>query len=227
MIDTTPAIATTRQQIDALVGEVLRSDLALTGKYPLLALDGRPGGSPSLPAGQTASGPAGLVQSLSLDLGNGRLETSVVAARPAAVLVKLSYHGRWRATVDGAPVTPQLVAPGLLAVPVPQGQHDVRVWYGPVSGGTYAGLFGLGLLALVGLAWLDRRGRRRSSAGAASRQPLLVGAERVDDLVVDEVVGAEVSDDEVVAGAAVVAGAVVVGAAAGTREASVGSSFTA
>lgn len=231
VVDTTTAIASSRQQIDAAVGEVLRAGLALQGKYPLLALDGRAAGAPSSPAGQSPAGPAGSVSALRLDLGNGRLQATVDAARPAAVLVKMSYHGRWRATVDGVSVAPQVVAPGLLAVPVAAGQHEVVAWYAPVPGRTYGALALAALAVLALLAWLDHRAR----CGAATRpraplgdrrgegQPLVVDGDLAGLVVAD----ASVVDAEVVGAAVGVGAAAVDGGAAGTRAASVGSSLTA
>lgn len=237
VIDTTTAIASSRQQIDAAVGEVLRSGLALQGKYPLLALDGRATSAPSSPPGQSAGGPAGSVEALQLNLVDGRLRATVGATRAAAVLVKMSYHGRWQATVDGVSVPPQVVAPGLLAVPVAAGRHDVVAWYAPVPGPTYGALALMALAMLALLAWYDRRSRARTVPRSTARlgdgrggdrqpvdQPLVVDGDRVGLVVA----GASVVDADAVGGAAVGAGAAVVGGgAAGTRAASVGSSFTA
>jgi hypothetical protein len=216
VVDITAPIATSGQQIDVAVSEQLRSRLPLDGKYPALALDGMPAASPTS-NGSTTAGRPGVVETVDEALVDGRVSATVRADRSAAVLVKVSFHGRWRATVDGAPVRPQLVAPGYVAVPVPSGRHSVVAWYEPVSSATYASWAAVGIGALAGLALFDRRRRRAQSSVVVVDREGLERSEVVDVSEVSEV--SEVSD--VVEGEAVVVGEAVV---AGTRDASVGSS---
>ena len=44
---------------------------------------------------------------------------------PAYLLLKASYHPGWQATVNGKPTPVHAVAPNLMAVPLPAGQHEV------------------------------------------------------------------------------------------------------
>jgi hypothetical protein len=212
VIDITAPIASTRQGVDVATAEFLRSRLPLEGKYPSLALADDVGAAPA-PAGPRP-GQAGSVESSRFERDADRFTATVTATRDAAVLVKVSFHGRWHATVDGVPARTAVVAPGLLAVPVAAGRHTVDVTYRPVSGFTYGALFALAVAVLGLLAALDRRTRQRP------RQPSVVVVDRPGRDVLDDSVAVVAGD--VVAGAAVVAGAV-----AGTRDASVGSSLTA
>jgi len=77
------------------------------------------------------------------------------------VLSEVIYPG-WRASVDGRPVN-LLRADGVLrGVPVPAGQHTVRVWYAPASLRLGLALSGLALILVVGVAaW--RLGRVRKT----------------------------------------------------------------
>jgi hypothetical protein len=49
----------------------------------------------------------------------------------AAVMLKLTWHPRWHATVDGRPARTLHVTPGFVAVRVPAGRHAVRFAYQP------------------------------------------------------------------------------------------------
>jgi uncharacterized membrane protein YfhO len=89
-----------------------------------------------------------------------------VTSRPPVVVLKESYHPRWRATVDGREVPTQMVALSLVAVAVPAGDHRVVFQYVPYSGWNYALLFALGGVTLIGLVMLDRRASRMRGSNA-------------------------------------------------------------
>jgi hypothetical protein len=170
VVDTTPAITTTSQGIDVAVDAFLHSDLPSQARYPLLALNGRDPGSPTLPGGSAE--PSGLPGAVSLAYGSvdGVVGGVVTATRPAAVVLKMSAHPRWHATVDGEPARVRVVAPGFMAVDVPAGTHRVEFTYEAVSGAETVGWFALGAIALGGLWMLDRRlsrSRRRASSRSA------------------------------------------------------------
>jgi hypothetical protein len=82
----------------------------------------------------------------------------VRADRATHVLLRVTYHPLWRATVDGQPVRPLHVMPSYLAVPVAAGEHEVQLAYRP--GRSRAVLVVLGGVALLGLAGAERRRRR-------------------------------------------------------------------
>jgi hypothetical protein len=86
---------------------------------------------------------------------------TIRTSRPGhPLLVKVSYHPRWRAEgADG----PYLVSPGLMLV-VPRG-HEVRLWYQARDWSDVLG-WGLGALAvLAGLVTAARRRRRTPAPG--------------------------------------------------------------
>jgi len=116
-----------------------------------------------LATGSEAGAPGRVVRQHAA-LQNGRFSGTVEADRPAVVLLKATYHPRWRATVDGKPVQTQMLAPALVGVPVPAGTHEIEFQYEPISAWTYAWLFAVGIVALVALAviprWLERRHAR-------------------------------------------------------------------
>ena len=81
---------------------------------------------------------------------------AITVDRPAYVLFKSSFHQGLRAAVDGVPVQTLLVTPGMLAFPVPSGQHRVKVWYQPMAL-KYVLLF-VGIAGVLALA-LQRKNR--------------------------------------------------------------------
>jgi hypothetical protein len=140
----------------------LDSEQLARGQYRTVAYDGEAAAAPS--ATGSEEGTPGRVVRQHAAPQNGRFSGTVEVDRPAVVLLKATYHPRWRATVDGKPVDTQMIAPALVGVPVPSGTHEIEFHYEPISGFTYAWLFAIGVLALVALAaiprWLARRGAR-------------------------------------------------------------------
>jgi hypothetical protein len=171
VIDTTPAIATSRDGLEAAIAPFLASTMPLEGRYPLLALDGATAPAPTLPPGTPGGSSAGSVVSAEVEAGGNRYVATVDADRDAAVLVKTAYHPRWRAEVDGRPADTVLVAPGLLAVEVPAGRHQVEAHFAGFPRLPRVGLVLLGVGTLAALAWLDRRRADRLRRAAPEAQP--------------------------------------------------------
>jgi len=92
----------------------------------------------------------------------------------AAVMLRLTWHPRWRATVDGLPVKTLHVTPGFVAVRVPAGRHDVRFAYEP--GGAKTALLVMAGLVFIGLLATERS--VRAVRAASSLEARLVGAAR-------------------------------------------------
>jgi hypothetical protein len=188
VVDTTPALRAARADVGTVSGPFLASSMPLDGRYPVLALDGAAAPSPTLPAGATVEAegagaePAGRVDSLTADPGGGAYSASVDAARDAALLVKVSYHPRWSAEVDGRPADTLSVAPGLLAVAVPAGVHRVDVRYAGFPVAWRLLLAAAGIAGLAALWWVDRRSSRGSPAPAAA----FAGSGRLQLLSPDE-----------------------------------------
>jgi hypothetical protein len=157
VVDTSGPIAATRDDLTTATSAFLRSDLPDRGRYPTVAFGGRPAAAPTLAEGHDPEGPAGEVLETEASSADGRFSGRVRAARPAAVALAASFDPRWTATVDGRPVPVQMLAPALVGVPVPAGEHRVAFVYEPISSWAYALWFGLGIGAVWLLAALDRR----------------------------------------------------------------------
>ena len=80
---------------------------------------------------------------------------TVESAAPARIRLHLVNYRPWRATRNGAPLTPQTEnGSGLMIIPVPAGRSEVRVWFGHTSdrtAGPVVSLLGLAIFAVV--AW--------------------------------------------------------------------------
>jgi hypothetical protein len=105
-----------------------------------------------------------------------RLALEVAAPAPAFVVIADSWFPGWTATVDGVAV--EIAPTNLLVrgVAVPAGRHRLEMRYetfGMRAGvaATRAGLGAWTLLALAGIGYAVRRGRRRGSAEIRSATP--------------------------------------------------------
>jgi hypothetical protein len=87
------------------------------------------------------------------------ISVAVDAVADGLLILSEVYYPGWRASVDGLPA-PVLRADGLLrGIPIPQGQHVVRVWYAPASvrAGLAISALALILIGAVGV-WYMLRG---------------------------------------------------------------------
>jgi hypothetical protein len=55
------------------------------------------------------------------------------APRWSLVVSSIPFWPGWKVTVDGKRVEPMRVNAVFLGFPIPRGEHDVRVWYAPIS----------------------------------------------------------------------------------------------
>jgi hypothetical protein len=94
----------------------------------------------------------------------GLLEAEVNASAPTLVVIAQSFYPAWRATVDGVN-TPLLRANlAFQAVPIPVGQHHVRLVYADAMFRIGA-VISVGSLVLCGLAWWRlRKAQRRNTS---------------------------------------------------------------
>jgi hypothetical protein len=169
VIDTVaPAIEADNENLAQKMKPLLHGEHLGNRRLPTVAFDGEPAATPTLRRGEDPTGFAGTVLQESVALDDGRFRGVVDARRPAVVMVKASYHPRWRATVDGQPVETEFIAPSFVGVKVPPGEHVVQFWY--KSYPSYIWLFLLsalgvgGLVAFDVLAWRARRRRRADAA---------------------------------------------------------------
>ena len=127
--------------------------------------------SPGTVIDQTADGDA------------GRYTARVTMARPGYTMLRVAYHPRMEATVDGVRRPTVMVAPAFVGVLVPAGTHEIAFTYEQYP--NYALLFLAGLAAVAALVYLDRRWRGRYLAPIAT-PPMFPDREPEPELVVSE-----------------------------------------
>ena len=169
VVDTTPAIDTTVAGLPQAITPFLESDLAQRDVYPLLTIGGQPTATPTLAAVPRSSSPPGTVSSEYGLPYQGAFGGTVELSRSGTVVVPVSFHPRWRVTVDGVERPLEMVAPGFLAVSVGAGRHLVEFRYDPVPFYGTLCLVGLGVAVLAAVATLDRRSRRDARDARAAR----------------------------------------------------------
>jgi len=164
VVDVLPPIVADRTDLGIRVADWWHSDLPARGANPGIAFEGHPAPEPTVTADDLPTTPAGRVIGENVDLRDGRATTTVVADRPAMVMLKTTFDPRWQVTVDGVPQEPQMIAPSFVGREVPAGRHTVRFVYEPFP--RYDVMLLIGLLTLIGLALVPGRLRaRRSPAG--------------------------------------------------------------
>jgi hypothetical protein len=83
------------------------------------------------PIGAAAPEPLGVVLEQTVDLADGRVDASVEVRSQSLLVLSATFDPGWRVTVDDAPARLQMVTPGVVAVPLEPGRHDVRFrWKG-------------------------------------------------------------------------------------------------
>jgi hypothetical protein len=167
LVDVLPPISADRTNLGLRLQDWFRSDLPGRGANPGVSFEGEPAPEPTVSADDLPDTPAGTVVSEDVDLRDGLATATVIADRPAMVMLKASFDPRWQVTVDGIAVAPEMIAPSFVGRTVPAGRHVVRFEYEPFP--RYDILLAIGVLTLLGLAllpgWFARRRERRSSLG--------------------------------------------------------------
>jgi hypothetical protein len=154
VVDRSAAISADRADMATAMRGFMGSDLASRGIYPGVAFAGAAGSPPTFTGATPPHGPAGTVVAQTQFLENGVFTATVDAKRRAVVLLKASFDPRWTATVDGRRVQPTMMAPSLVGVDVPAGEHGVRFEYEPYA--RYPLLLILGAITLLGLTLVPR-----------------------------------------------------------------------
>ncbi len=134
----------------------LQSGRADRGSYDAVAFQSDP--VLALTAPQGGAAPGTVLRSFE-NGDDGRYRADVSLTRPGVVVLKVSYHGRWKAFVDGAAVPIGMVAPSFVGVPVPAGNHTVQFRF--VSADRHVPLLLLAVLAFTALFLGERLLRRR------------------------------------------------------------------
>jgi len=98
---------------------------------------------------------------LSEEVGSNYFVANVTVERESMLLLKATYHPNWRATVDGVKTDTVMLMPSFVGVPLPPGDHKVRIEYR--SSRLRVILLGLGLITLPLIAMGEKRGTALSS----------------------------------------------------------------
>jgi hypothetical protein len=169
VVDTTPAIVADRTNLGQRVNDFLASSAPADGKIPVIAFGGDAAAAPTEGFGPSATGSPGEVDVQFERPDDGVFGGTVTANRPAVVMLKATYHPRWKVTVDGKPAKTEMIAPSFVGVRVPAGQHTVEFEYVPYP--DYWLLFLVGFLTLVALAVVPRWWARRARARSRGSEP--------------------------------------------------------
>jgi hypothetical protein len=102
--------------------------------------------------GPARRGPPGEVKVL--EESTESLEVEVSSQNGGVLTTRRAFLSLYRATIDGEPAEPRVANLHKLAVEVPPGHHEVRLW---VDRSTVAPSFALALLAFLGLLLVARR----------------------------------------------------------------------
>jgi hypothetical protein len=162
------SIPANRTDLGARSRPVLSSGLAAGGAYLGVRYGAAGGGDGRLPPVRSQP-PAGQVSAERADLAGGEASATLRMRRPGVAVLSVSYDPGWTATVNGRRRPVRMVAPALAAVDVPAGtDHVVFRFHGYRDYPELLALSGLAL-AVVALAPVYARRRRRASAGAQMR----------------------------------------------------------
>jgi hypothetical protein len=157
VVDTTgPAIVEDQTNVASRSANFLFSQQLARRQYPTVAFDGDQAAAPTVSPGVDPAGAAGFVELQSSSPADGIFKGEIVANRVAAVLLKVSYDPRWRVTLDGIDVAPQMIAPAMVGRTVAPGRHSITFQYVPAT--DYPLLLAIGVLGLVALAVGPRLG---------------------------------------------------------------------
>ena len=160
VVDTVaPPIVADRTDLGTRTASFLTSDDLRAERYPTVAFAGAPAAPPTVSAGGSPpSEPAGSVLRERDDPVDGVFTATVVARRPAMVLLRSSWDNRWQVTVDGHAVEPQMVAPSFVGRTISAGEHSIAFRYAAFP--WYWVLFLLAGVAVASLWTFDRRAAR-------------------------------------------------------------------
>jgi hypothetical protein len=165
VVDTRGVIEADRTRMGSAMAGFLTSPQLGEGVFPTVAFAGLPAAPSTLPAGLASTGGPGNLIGETSRPEEGWFATRVSIDRVGMVVLKASFDPRWRVTVDGVEVSPQMVAPALVGRIVPPGEHTVVFRYQPYP--AYSLLLGIGAATLAALQFgprLASRARRRRAA---------------------------------------------------------------
>jgi len=152
VVDTVgPTVHANNADLGPLSTSILRGSDLQNDLYHPMQFASTPPGRPSWAGPGAPAVAPGTVLSEHDDLQTGDVSAQVTARRSSVALLSASFDNRWTVTVDGAPATPQMIAPSLVGVAIPSGTHTVHFHYAPYP--YYWVWLALGLIAIVVLRW--------------------------------------------------------------------------
>jgi hypothetical protein len=174
VVDTGTPIEADRTNLGSKIAPWLSSDLPEADVYPGIAFGGFAPPDATVADDEIRESAPGTVLGVSLRLGEGRASATVEVSRPAAVILEASFDNRWRVTVDGQEVEPQMFAPGIVGRLVPPGRHEVAFEYVPFP--RYDLLLAIGVVTFLALVFVPRRlargtPRARTTEAPSDREP--------------------------------------------------------
>jgi hypothetical protein len=173
VVDVLPPIEANRLNLGDRLEDWFRSSLPARGLFPSISFASTPPAPPTTTEETAPATEAGVVEVEDVDLRDGSATATVVARRPAAVILKTSFDPRWQVTVDGDPVQPRMMAPSFVGASVPAGRHVVTFTYEPFP--RYDVMLLIGALTLLAL-WLGPRWLRSRRELADDLVPPFVAA---------------------------------------------------
>jgi hypothetical protein len=166
LVDVLPPVEAGRTNLGLRGADWLRSDLPGRGAHPGVAFEGHDAPRPTVSPDALPETPPATVESERVDLRAGTATATVVADRPAMVMLKTSFDPRWQVTVDGIAVEPEMIAPSFVGRTVPAGRHVVSFTYEPFP--RYDLLLLIGVVTFLVLWFVPRALARRTRADAGS-----------------------------------------------------------
>lgn len=161
LVDVDGSYPAARDTVGKAAVDVLREGaLGTPPAFPVVTFNDLPPVASTTVAGATAA--PGTVRMQTDDGDAGRYTASVDLAREGYAMLRVAYHPRMKAYVDGVSQPTVMLAPAFVGVRVPAGAHEVVFAY--ESYPHYRVLLAVMLLAFGGLVFVDRRSRGRHLA---------------------------------------------------------------
>jgi hypothetical protein len=160
LVSTKGTIVENRTDIGANTRGYLRSSLPGRGIYETVAFSGSSAAPDTVESHEAVPRSVGSVVEEHDALDLGRVSATVDATTRAVVVLKASFDPGWTVSVDGRSTSAYMVAPALVAVTVARGRHEIVFQYRGFGG--YPWLFGLAVIAIIGLVAMRRREARAS-----------------------------------------------------------------
>jgi hypothetical protein len=162
-----PMIVADRADIGPKMEPFMNSDLPARGLYRPVSYAGSSAASITADPVTVPQASPGTVSLETVDFQDGHVQATVNAARSGALILKASFDPRWRVTVDGVEVLPQMFAPSFVGRQLAPGIHEVTFTYAPFP--RYDLLLALAVLTVLGPNVATRvrlrRQRRRQPGG--------------------------------------------------------------